>query len=335
MNCRSSTAWEILSMFRLAKSVCILLAFPLVAAGEDPWFAKPTSAKEYQSRAETLVEEGKLDAAIEDFTEAIRLDPKNGVAYISRGVVLGLKGQYTTSIQDLTEAIRLNPMDSSAYMNRGAMLAAKGDQAAAVKDLTESIRLNPYHSRTYNIRGHVFNHNKDYDAAIQDFSEAIRINPNYVVAYGGRATAYFWHGKYESAIKDFTKAISLDPQDPISVGSLAWFFATCPDGKYRDGKRAVELATKACELTNWKVYDPLNILAAACAETGDWENAVKRQEQAIEMARNARDKQNGEQQVVHSKERLALYAQKKPYREKPVEAKTASREATPPANRKK
>ncbi len=58
-------------------------------------------------------------------------------------------------------------------------------------------------------------------------------------------------------------------------------WATCPDEAYRDGAKAVESATKACELGGWKDADHLDTLAAALADAGEFAEAVRRQEEAL------------------------------------------------------
>ncbi len=75
-----------------------------------------------------------------------------------------------------------------------------------------------------------------------------------------------------------------------------------------DGKRAVESATKACELSNGKDPNSIDTLAAACAEAGDFDQAVKRQSQAIDLLTDAKEKED-------FVTRLKLYREKKPYRE--------------------
>ncbi len=74
------------------------------------------------------------------------------------------------------------------------------------------------------------------------------------------------------------------------------------------GKRAVAAATKACELTEWKAPLMLDTLAAAYAEAGDFERAVKWQTKANELYSDPKEKTEGER-------RLKLYQAKQPYRD--------------------
>ena len=88
--------------------------------------------------------------------------------------------------------------------------------------------------------------------------------------------------------------------------------ATCPESKFRDGKKAVQLATRSCELTQWKNPIILDTLAAAQAEAGYYDAAVKSQTKAIELLTDEREKAD-----YHS--RLVRYQAKKTYRQVPSE----------------
>jgi len=114
-------------------------------------------------------------------------------------------------------------------------------------------------------------------------------------------------GENESAVKEFNEAIRLDPKSELGYNNLAWFFATCPDDPYRNGRRAVELATKACELARWKNVMYLDTLAAACAESGDFKKAATWQEKALSGAPKTMESE--------MRSRLDLYKSGKPYRE--------------------
>jgi tetratricopeptide (TPR) repeat protein len=98
-----------------------------------------------------------------------------------------------------------------------------------------------------------------------------------------------------------------------SLTPLAWIYATTADNSVRNGSKAMEYAFKACELSAWNAYMPVESLAAACAESGDFASAVKWQEKALELAPGPRKPE------VRS--RLELYKSGSPYREALAKAK--------------
>ena len=158
-------------------------------------------------------------------------------------------------------------------------------------------------------RGSAAMDRKDWDAAIKEFTEAIRLDSQDDGAYNNRGFAYAEKREYAKAIADYKEAIRLAPDDPISHTSLAWILATCPDAHLRDGKRAVELANRARKLSGGKDANDLENLAAAYAECGRFDEAVKWQSRAIELGTGLLDPDEAE-------ERLDLYKEGKPFREK-------------------
>ena len=112
---------------------------------------------------------------------------------------------------------------------------------------------------------------------------------------------------YVKAAAEFTKAIEISPRSASTNNSLAWLRATCPDNTVRNGRQALTLAKKACELTNYRDAACLDTLAAAHAETGDFANAVKWQKKAIALA--------SEEQKSALLEHLVRFYEQKPIRE--------------------
>jgi tetratricopeptide (TPR) repeat protein len=111
--------------------------------------------------------------------------------------------------------------------------------------------------------------------------------------------------QYAKALADFNEVVRLDPKGSYGHMALAWFLATCPEAKYRDAKRAVESAQIACKVS--KGPEEFATLAAAFAETGDFEQAVEWQTKAIDLA-------TGEEKSEFAK-RLDLYKNRRPYRQ--------------------
>ncbi len=273
----------------------------------------PNDAPMYYYRASVLMGMNELDKAIADFSQAIRLKPRFADAYRNRGSVWCAKGGYEKAIADFNEAIRLNPKDADAYFGRGTVWSDTQEFDKAIAEYDQVIKLDPKHTLSYYLRGRAWTAKNEFDKAIADFSEAVRLNPENADVLRDRGSVWSAKKQYDKAIADFNEAIRLNPKDALAYTLRAWIAATCPDAKYRDGKMAVEFATTACELSEWKDPNHLDGLAAAYAESSDFDSAVKCQTKAIELLGDEQTKE-----VYRS--RLKLYQEKKPYREGGVTA---------------
>jgi tetratricopeptide (TPR) repeat protein len=193
---------------------------------------------------------------------------------------------------------------------RGNAWTYKQEYDRAIADYNQAIRLDPNYALAYNNRGNVWNEKKEYDRAIADCNQAIRLDPNYTFAYGNRGNA--WNGKqeYDRAIADFNQAIRLDPNDSFAYESLAWLQSTCPDARFRDGRKAVENANRAYQLGDGKDAAHFGMLAVAYAENGDFEKAKEWAAKANELLTKEKEKQG-------DRSRSRLYEQGKPYLQEP------------------
>jgi len=201
--------------------------------------------------------------------------------------------------------IQQDPMNIGAYFRRAHAHQRKGDLDFALDDAEEVVRLDPK-AYTYNLRGSVRRDRKEFDLAIADFDQAIQLDPKDKLAYSNRAAAWNAKKDYDKAIADYNEVIRLDPKDGAAHNNLAWLWATCSDAKYRDGKKAVESAKHSLAVEP-KSANHMDTLAAAYAEFGDFAEAVRWQEKALE---DPQFKNNADY-----RRRLELYRNKKPYRQ--------------------
>lgn len=226
-----------------------------------------------------------------------------------RGVEAFDKKDYDLAVTSFTKAIEANPKAPAAYFYRGLAYREKKEYNKALGDFTDAIRLEPHPAPCYYNRAIVHAEKKDFEKALKDLDEAVRLEPKNASPYAGRGSVHYDNKEYGKAEADCLTAIRLDPKLSVGFNNLAWLRATCPNAKFRDGKKAVELATKACELSEWKVWFELNTLAAAHAENGDFKEAMKWQKKAIELGtgdKAALDKAN---------QRLKVYEKGEPYRQ--------------------
>jgi tetratricopeptide (TPR) repeat protein len=264
----------------------------------------------YMTRGNGYAGKGDWDRALRDYDEAVKIQPINYDALTNRGNAYARKGQRDKSTQDYNEAIRLNPKLFQAYCNRALNFLNAGDPERALADLNESIRLNPKFAEAYSRRSVVLLRLKRQDDALADADTAVTLTPDTAEAYFYRGRLRSSRNEYPQARADYERVLerARNPQSGV-WNAIAWFLATCPDESARDGKKSVLLATKACELTQWKNTSLLDTLAAACAEAGDFDQAIKWQSETLRLYDDAGDSRPA------MEKRLALYKQHKAYRE--------------------
>jgi tetratricopeptide (TPR) repeat protein len=322
----------------------------MVTAEDAPaWWDKavkerPSDYYGWHMRGVGWKDKGEYDNAIKDFTEALRLKPDSAAVYNWRGLAWDSKKEYDKAIADYTEAIRLDPKDALAFNNRGNAWSSKKEYDKAFADYTEAIRLDPKFSFPFYNRGNAWSYKKEYDKAIADYSEAARLDPKYTLALNGLGWAYFQKNEFHKSLEYIERCLQLDPKDSYASGyrarilaaqkkypeavaafeaavklpeyapyKYAEFLASCPEGKYRDGQRALELAKKALEMEGkYASADVYAALAAAYAETGDFERAVVEQRTTIDKLKE--NKSTTAEELQKAEARLALYRYKKPYR---------------------
>jgi tetratricopeptide (TPR) repeat protein len=171
----------------------------------------PNYADAYNNRGVVRNELGDKQGAIDDYNRAIKINPNLALAYNNRGVVRNELGDKQGAIDDYNQAIKINPNLALAYSNRGSVRYELGDKPGAIDDYTLAIKFNPNYADAYNNRGVVRNELGDKQGAIDDYNRAIKINPNLALAYSNRGIVRSALGDKQGAIDDYNQAIKINP----------------------------------------------------------------------------------------------------------------------------
>ncbi|MDD5011956.1 MAG: tetratricopeptide repeat protein, partial [Phycisphaerae bacterium] len=115
------------------------------------------------------------------------------------------------------------------------------------------------------------------------FRRAVDMTENNYLAYKCLADALREGGRGDEAAAMYEKAAELDADNAEILNTLAWYLAVSNKAEIREPERAVELARRACELTNYSVAEILDTLAAAYAAAGDFDKAVETAEKAVQL----------------------------------------------------
>jgi tetratricopeptide (TPR) repeat protein len=209
---------------------------------------------------------------------------------LGRGIAAELDQDYREAVKFLTRAIEDEHGDvvklALAHRFRGLAYKHLGRRDEALNDFLEVTRIQPKLDLGYYDAGVIYNLTNRYKEAVDAMTRAIDLrhdDSGLARRRSERGNAYFHLGHFKRAQDDFVAAVQLAPHDPDVLNNAAWFRATCPDLAFRNGKGAVELASRACQLEKWKDADQIDTLAAAHAEAGNFTEAERYQLKALSL----------------------------------------------------
>ncbi|MFN6197618.1 MAG: tetratricopeptide repeat protein, partial [Dolichospermum sp.] len=203
----------------------------------------PNYAQAYYNRGKVRDELGDKPGAIDDFNQAIKINPNLAQAYFGRGNVRDDLGDKPGAIDDFNQAIKINPNYADAYNNWGIVRYDLGDKPGAIDDFNQAIKINPNYANAYYNRGKVRDELGDKPGAIDDFNQAIKFNPNLAQAYGNRGKVRDELGDKPGAIDDFNQAIKFNPNLAQAYGNRAYVYYQLGDKQKarEDLQRAAQL----------------------------------------------------------------------------------------------
>lgn len=246
----------------------------------------------YSMRAALYLAMEKDDEALADVTRAIELNPKDMEGLRTRARVFYQKKKYNEALKDVEKIIAFQEGDIDAMFLRSLIYAGMEDYDAAIEEMQFLVQQIPNEPMLQSTLASLYLAAKQHDKAIEIYDRLLKEDPENERALTGRGDAKLNSGEHAAAVKDYEAALALNEEDDHILNNLAWVLGTSTEDDVRDGKRAVELASKAAEITEYKQAHILSTLAAAYAESGDFENAVKWSEKSVELAEDGRQKED-------------------------------------------
>ena len=228
-------------------------------------------------------DKGKMDEAIAQYQEAIRLKPSYADPYYNLGTALAKQGQTAEAIRQFQEYIQRRPNDADGHYDLATAFYNEGQLDEAISQYREAIRLKPDHADAYINLGIALGRKGQLDEAIQQFREVIRLKPDFAKVHNNLGIALLNKGQIDEAIQQFRDAIRLDPQNASAYNNLGIAFD-------REGKtiEAISQYQQAIRLAPGYA-DAYNNLGADLAAKGRFDEAIASYRQAIQIDPNRPD----------------------------------------------
>lgn len=260
--------------------------------------------------ARSQMESGRYDDSQKTLDEARTLDPNQMGVYTAQYELYLRQNRLDEAIGILRGLLEKHPDDTGIQYQVAATFARAGKLADSMQQLDALLERAPKHAQARYLLGAIHKAQGRKVEARAAWERTIADNPKYVDAYTGLADLASADKDYARVESVLRAGLTQLPDTAILLNGIALLYASCPEDQRRNGKQAVELAENVCRATNNRVPFFLDTLAAAYAEVGRFDEAVRTAEQAIDLATRAGDKKQAEAIAQHR----ALYEQRKPFR---------------------
>ncbi len=245
------------------------------------------AARGHNLLAIIALDQDHREQAVQEFGDAIRLDPRGADFYYNRGAAWMAEREYSKAIADFKSAIAITPV-GSFYANLGNAQRHTGDLADALTSYREAITRGPRDASAYLGRGNVYYYKGDLQAAINDYKKALEYDPVNTLALGNLGNTLDADNQLGEAKKYYTKAIRVDAKDAFAY-----------DGRAEVWIRQGDLSSAASDIEN---AIRLNPVPPDLYELGVRPGAVKNGILGLQTEERAKKSASGE------KERLLLEA---------------------------
>jgi Flp pilus assembly protein TadD len=256
-----------------------------------------------------LCKQNRLDAGVSEYKKYLQMRPDDADVRSDLGMILNQLGRFDEAVHEYKKYLQIKPNNPNVLNDIGVALSQQGKFEEAIEYLSKSLEIKPDFSPAHTNLGYILMLQRRYDEAEIHLAEAVRLEPDTALPHHYLGQIYSQKRKIDKAVQHFEQAIRIKNDWYEPINELAWYLAVSNNAEIRKSDRAVELAKRACELTNYSVAEILDTLAAAYAAAGEFDKAVETAEKAIELCRGP-EKETLRKEI---KSRLDLYKAGKEY----------------------
>jgi Tfp pilus assembly protein PilF len=171
-------------------------------------------------RGTALMNQGKLNEAVEAFQAAIKISPEAEDTHYNLGIALGRLGRAEEAARAYREALRIFPDYAEAHNNLGNLLKDQGKLDEAIEHFTAALKIIPDHASAHNNLGVALAREGKLNEATLHFTKAVQFQPDYAEAHYNLGSSYMAHGRLDEAAAEYKTTLRLQPDFQPAVRGL-------------------------------------------------------------------------------------------------------------------
>ena len=245
---------------------------------------RPGNARDYSNLGGALTGQGRLDEAVAACRRALEIDPDDTYALNNLALALAGQGDLEGAAELFQRAFAIDPAYTDPLRNLGLLRARQRRHGEAVELYRRALEVNPSLVQVLNDLGASLAARGELAEAMRQWQRVLEIDRRELAALYNLSTAHAMRGEHRQAVRRLRQGLELAPDSSRLVSLLAWELATAPDAELRDGAEAERLARRV-HAARPDQPQPADVLAAALAAQGRYEEAVPLAEQAVKAAR--------------------------------------------------
>ncbi|MFC1849574.1 sulfatase-like hydrolase/transferase [candidate division CSSED10-310 bacterium] len=229
----------------------------------------------------------RQEEALEHYLFSVKIKPDQADVLASIANIYLLLEDLDAAMTYYKKAVKFWPDNPRLYYFMGVVLIRKGEHNKAIHQFQNALYREPEMPAAHNALGRILAHLGQYEQAASHYSESLEAAAEQPDTLIEISEVYYRLGKKEKTVEYLKKALDFKPEWPQGLNNLAWLKATSPDVQIFDPEGALRMATRACELTEYKKPYFLGTLAAAFAAAGQFKAAIKIAEKKLAIAKNS------------------------------------------------